>query len=210
MIKKLIMVIFSVFMAIPAFADTMPFYMDSIPKSTLGLYQTDKEINLFSHPEANSDLIKKMEFSYDPETMPDNVFAVLLNEKKLGFLYVSDIGDDGWVQVIYDKRTGAKGWVQTVDRMQFLPWLNFYNLYGKKYGLRFFKDAPDDLEVLRAKSEENSQIVSKLRYIKQIKLTVIRGNWALVSVFDIDKAPKTGYMRWRSDEGVIYAFPNIK
>ena len=32
----------------------------------------------------------------------------------------------------------------------------------------------------------------------------------LVSVFDIDKTPKTGYMRWRSDEGVIYAFPNIK
>ena len=47
-------------------------------------------------------------------------------------------------------------------------------------------------------------------YVKQIKLTAVRGNWALVSVFDIDKTPKTGYMRWRSDEGVIYAFPNIK
>ena len=56
-------------------------------------------------------MIKKLDFSYNPETMPDNVFAVLLNEKKLGFLYVSDIGDDGWVEVIYDKITGAKGWV---------------------------------------------------------------------------------------------------
>ena len=127
--------------------------------------------------------------------MPDGVFALLLNEKKLGFLYVTDIGDDGWVEVIYDKMTGARGWVQTADRMQFLPWLNFYNLYGRKYGLRLLKDAPKEV---------------KLNYIQQIKLTAMRGNWALVSVFDLDRTPKTGYLRWRSSDGVIYAFPNIK
>ena len=142
--------------------------------------------------------------------MPDGMFAVLLNEKKLGFLYVSDIGDDGWVEVIYDRHTGARGWVLTEDKFQFLPWLSFYNMYGRKYGLRLFKDTPDKIEVLRAKSEETSQNVDKLNYVKQIKLTAIRGNWALVSVFDIDKTPKTGFLRWRSDEGVIYAFPNIK
>lgn len=207
---KKFLVFLSMFIIMPVFADTMPFYVDSIPKGTLGLYQTDNEVSLYSHPEANSNMIKKMEFSYLPETMPDNTFAVLINEKKLGFLYVSDIADEGWVEVIYDKRTGAKGWVQTADRMQFLPWLNFYNLYGKKYGLRLLKDAPKDIEVLYAKSEENSQIVSKLRYIKQIKLTVMRGNWALVSVFDVDKTPKTGYLRWRSSEGQFYAFPNVK
>lgn len=207
---KKFLIVLSMLFAIPVFADTMPFYMDSIPKNTLGLYQTDSEITLFSHPEANSNVIKKMEFSYVPETMPDGTFAVLINEKKLGFLYVSDIADEGWVEVIYDKRTGAKGWVQTADRMQFLPWLNFYNLYGKKYGLRLLKDAPKDIEVLYAKSEENSQAVSKLRYIKKIKLTVIRGNWALVSVLDVDKTPKTGYLRWRNNEGQFYAFPNVK
>lgn len=195
---------------LPVFADTMPFYMDSIPKNILGMYQTDSEITLYSHPESNSNVIKKMEFSYDPETMPDGVFAVLLNEKKLGLLYVTDIGDEGWVEVVYNKNTGARGWVQTVDKMQFLPLRNFYNLYGRKYGLRFLKDAPEDLEVLRAKSEDSSQIVSKFNYVKQIKLTVIRGNWALVSVFDLDKTPKTGYMKWRGDDGTIFAFPNIK
>ena len=208
--KKFLIFLFSIFIMIPAWADTMPFYIDSVPKRTLGLYQTDNEITLYSHPEANSDVIKKMTFTYNPETMPDGVFAVLINDKKLGFLYVSDIGDEGWVEVIYDKHTGAKGWVQAADRMQFLPWLNFYNLYGRKYGLRFFKDVPDDLEVLRAKSEDLSQTVSKLRFIQQIKLTVVRGNWALVSVFDVDKTPKTGYMRWRGDDGTIYAFPNIR
>ena len=207
--KKFLIILFML-CALPVFADTMPFYMDSIPKNSIGLYQTDKEVTLYTHPDANSGVIKKMQFSYEPETMPDSVFAVLINEKKLGFLYVTDIGDEGWVEVIYDKRSGARGWVNTVDSMQFQPWRNFYNLYGRKYGLRILKNTPEDLEVLRAKSEDLSQIVSKLNFVKQIKLTVIRGNWALVSVQDLDETPKTGYLKWRESDGRIYAFPNIK
>ena len=207
---KKFLIILCLFFMMPVLADTMPFYMNSIPKNAIGMYQTGENITLYSHPEANSAVIKKLDFSYDPNTMPDNVFAVLLNEKKLGFLYVSDIGDDGWVEVIYDKITGAKGWVQTEDRFQFLPWLSFYNMYGRKYGLRILKDAPDEIETLHAKSEDLSQNVATLRFVKQIKLTVIRGNWALVSVVDIDKTPKTGYMKWRGTDCTIYAFPNIK
>ena len=207
---KKFLIILCLFLMMPVWADTMPFYMNSIPQNAIGMYQTGENITLYSHPEVNSAVIKKLDFSYNPETMPDNVFAVLLNEKKLGFLYVSDIGDDGWVEVIYDKITGAKGWVQTEDRFQFLPWLSFYNMYGRKYGLRILKDAPDEIETLHAKSEDLSQNVATLRFVKQIKLTVIRGNWALVSVVDIDKTPKTGYMKWRGTDGTIYAFPNIK
>ena len=207
--KKVILIISMLFM-LPVFADVMPYYMDSIPKEAIGMYQTGEGITIFSHPEANSEVIKKIDFSYKPETMPDSVFGVLLNDKKLGFLYVSDIADEGWVEVIYNKQTGAKGWVKTEDRFQFLPWLSFYNMYGRKYGLRLLKDTPDEIEVLHAKSEDLSQNVGKLRYVKQIRLTAVRGNWALVSVVDIDQTPKTGYMRWRSNEGVIYAFPNIK
>lgn len=207
--KKILITLF-LLLTLPVFADTMPFYVESIPQTVIGMYQTGENITIFSHPEANSKVIKKMEFSYNPETMPDNVFGVLINDKKLGFLYVSDIGDEGWVEVIYDRKTGAKGWVKTEDNLQFLPWLNFYNMYGRKYGLRLMKDSPDEIEVLHAKSEDLSQNVSTLRYVRQIRVTAIRGNWALVSVVDIDKTPKMGYMRWRGDDGSIYAFPNIK
>ena len=207
--KKFLVLICMLFM-MPVFADVMPYYMNSIPKSAIGMYQTGDSIEIYSHPESNSKVIKRMNFSYNPETMPDGVFAILLNDKKLGFLYVSDIGDDGWVEVIYDKHSGARGWVLTEDRFQFMPWLSFYNMYGRKYGLRLLKDAPEEVEVLHAKSEDMSQNVAKLNYVKQIKLTAVRGNWVLVSVFDIDKTPKTGYLRWRSNEGVIYAFPNVK
>lgn len=207
--KKFLLIICMCFM-LPVFADNMPFYVDTIPKDAIGMFQIGDNITIYSHPEANSKVVKKMDFSYNPETMPDNTFALLINEKKLGFLYVSDIGDDGWVEVIYNRMNNSRGWVQTEDRFQFMPWLSFYNMYGRKYGLRLMKDAPEDVENLHSKSEDLSQNVSKLRYVKQIRLTAIRGNWALVSVVDIDKTPKMGFLRWRSDDGKIYAFPNIK
>lgn len=207
--KKFLITIFML-LALPVFADTMPFYMDSIPKNVIGLYQTGDNITIYSHPEANSRIVKTFDFSYKPETMPNNVFGVLINERKLGFLYVSDIGDDGWVEVIFNRTTGEKGWVCTEDRFQFLPWLSFYNMYGRKYGLRLMKDAPEEINTLHAKSEDFSQGVGTMRFVKQIKLTAIRGNWALVSASDIDKIPKTGYMKWRESDGKIYAFPNIK
>lgn len=195
---------------LPVFADTMPFYMNSIPKDAIGMYQTGESITIFSHPEANSRVVKTFDFSYTPESMPDNVFALLLNEKKLGFLYVSDIGDEGWVEVIFNKMTGEKGWVQTEDRFQFLPWLSFYNMYGRKYGLRLMKDAPEDAQILHAKSEDLSQNISTLKFVKFIKVTAIRGNWALVTAVDVDKIGKTGYLKWRDSNGKIYAFPNIR
>lgn len=207
--KKILLFLAMLFM-IPAMADTMPYYMNAIPKGVIGVYQTGENLTIYSHPEANSKVLKTFDFSYNPETMPDSVFGILLNERKLGFIYVSDIGDDGWVEVIYNKKTGAKGWVMTEDRFQFMPWINFYNMYGRKYGLRLLKDAPDDVDTLRAKSDDLSQSVAKINYPKSIKLTKISGNWALVSVVDLDKTPKMGYLRWRGDNGVIYAVPNVK
>ena len=202
--RKLLLIL-AMLLILPVFADTMPYYTNAI-----GLYQTGEKLTVFSHPEANSRIVKTFDFSYNPENMPDGLFGFLLNEKKLGFIYVSDIGDDGWVEIIYDKKTGAKGWVMTEDRFQFMPWINFYNMYGRKYGLRILKDAPEEVNVLHAKSEDLSQGVAKINYAKSIKLTKISGNWALVSVLDLDKTLKMGYIRWRSDNGQIYAFPNIK
>ena len=207
--KKVLIILAMLFM-LPVFADTLPFYTNAIPKSAIGVYQTGEKLTVYAHPEVNSHILKTFEFSYKPETMPDGVFGVLLNERKLGFIYVSDIGDDNWVEVIYDKKTGAKGWVMTEDRFQFMPWINFYNMYGRKYGLRILKDAPEEVMILHSKSEDLAQNVAKLNYVKQIKLTKLSGNWALVSVFDIDRVPKTGFMKWRSNEGKIYVFPDIK
>jgi len=207
---KRFFIILIMLLALPVFADIMPFYTDSLPKTAIGLYQTDKTLELRTLPDNNSPLIKRYEFTYEPETMPVNMFAILFNDKKLGFLYVTDIEEDGWVEVLYDKQMGAKGWVQTQDKMQFLPWMNFYNLYGRKYGLAILKDTPKDLYTLHSQCEDNSQSISKLNYVQKIKLIKLSGNWALVTILDLDKTPKSGWLKWRDSDGTIYAFPAIK
>jgi hypothetical protein len=207
---KKILLILAMLFVIPAFADVMPYYVNAIPKDAIGVYQTGESLTIFSEPDSKSRIIRTFDFSYNPETMPEGIFGILLNEKKLGFIYVSDIGDDGWVEIIYDRKNGTKGWVMTEDKFQFMPWINFYNMYGRKYGLRILKDAPDEVNFLHAKSEALSQGVAKMNYVKSIKLTKISGNWALVSAIDLDKIQKMGYMRWRSDNGIIYAVPNVK
>ena len=202
-------ILFAILTMLPVFADTMPYYSSAVPKDAIGLYQTGKHITIYSHPDSNSEVLKNTDLTYTNETMENDMFALLLNERKLGMLYVSDIGDDNWVEVIYNKQTGAKGWTMTEDRLQFMPWINFYNMYGRKYGLRLFKDAPENVSVLHAKAEDLSQNVAKINYVKRIRLTKLSGNWALVAVLDMDKVPKMGFMRWRSDDGKIYSFPNI-
>lgn len=207
--KKILLILLLIIFLPSVFGDTMPFYMDNIPQNSLGVFQVSKEFNIYHLPDANLFPIKKYNLEFNPETMPDNMFAVLINEKQLGMLYVTDIGDDNWLEVLYNKTTGQKGWTNSVDRMQFLPWINFYNLYGRKYGLRMLKDTPKDLYVLRSRPDDLAQPISKLNYIRQIKLTKISGNWALVSVFDLDDTPKTGWLKWRNSDGKIYAFPNV-
>mgnify|MGYP000230687296 FL=1 len=86
----------------------------------------------------------------------------------------------------------------------------FYNMYGRKYGLNLLKEAPAEAKDLHVSTDDKSQIVATINMPQKINLNVIRGNWALVSVMDIDRTPKTGYVRWRSDNGVKYYFPAIK
>lgn len=69
----------------PVLADTMPFYMNSIPKNAIGMYQTGENITLYSHPEANSAVIKKLDFSYAPNTMRIMFLLFYLMKKNWAF-----------------------------------------------------------------------------------------------------------------------------
>ena len=83
-------------------------------------------------------------------------------------------------------------------------------MYGRKYGLYELKGAPKSINDIRSATDDNAQLISQMNIPSRINLNVIRGNWALVSVMDIDKTAKTGYIRWRGDDGVKYLFPDIK
>lgn len=205
--KKFITLVAILVTALTVWAGYMPYYSNSIPKDALGLFQATGELKILEEPSEAS--AEKTTLKWDYKGMPEGVFAAFVPEKELSFLYVTDIDED-FVEVIYDKDKNLRGWVKLEDRFLFNSWMSFYNLYGRKYGLKLMKDLPKDYQVLRAAPEDESQVVSRLNYPQKIKLTALRGNWALVSVLDMDKTPKTGFLKWRSADGDIYAFPEIK
>ena len=213
---KRILITLSVFLwlIMPVNAKTvMPSHVSKVYTNTLGVYQADKEITLYASPEETSNVIARILWEGDviqPTGMDlAKVFIVYLPQKELALLAVIDETEE-WVQVLYDNEKGLRGWVKKDDPYRFMSWITFYNIYGKKYGLYMLKDTPAEIKDLHSSTEDTSQVVSHLNYPEQIKLNVLRGNWALVSVMDLDRTPKTGYIRWRSSDGVKYLFPKIK
>ena len=82
-------------------------------------------------------------------------------------------------------------------------------MYGRKYGLKILKDAPDFVYDVHSRSDKESQLLGKLNRPKEIRLTAIQGNWALVTALDLGGKVNTGFIRWRGDNGELYLFPAI-
>ncbi len=215
MIKKILTVIGLTFLlALPAASkDVIPSYGTTLHTKTYGFYQVGKKVVLHEEPDENSKIIQEINWTSDklnPEELSfDDVFSVFIGSKELALMAVDDETED-WIKLIYDNKNNKSGWLKKDDPYKFMTWVYFYNAYGKKYGLKILKDAPEVTEKLYSSPDETSQIIARINHPQYIKLNVLRGNWALVSVMDLDKTPKTGYLRWRSDDGVKYLFPDIK
>ena len=212
--KFLLILAILLLMPVKGFCENVvPQYVSIQQTNTLGLYQAPSELVLYKEPYQSSNIVNSISWIGDkifPESVNANdLFIVFLPQKNLGFLAVTDETDE-WVQVIYNNSTGAKGWIKKDDPYRFMSWIMFYNMYGKKYGLNLLKEAPPEAKDLHTSTDEKSQIVGTINMPQKIILNVMRGNWALVSVMDIDRTHKTGYVRWRSDNGVKYYFPAIK
>ena len=88
--------------------------------------------------------------------------------------------------------------------------MNFYSMYGRKYGLTILKGAPESVNNMYGSTDDSAKVISTINKPDIINLNVIRGNWMLVTVVDVDRTPKTGYIRWRSDDGIKYLFPKFE
>ena len=213
--KRIILSIISVlFLSLGVYAkDIIPTTPSIDNVSTVGLYQVGDDVTIYKFPDENSQILYRVRYNSE-EFFPDeigagNFFELLINKKNLALVNVVDI-TDGWVEIVYNQKTGATGWIKEDDPYKFMTWTNFYNTYGKKYGLTLLKGAPVLCKDMHSAPDEKSQIVSTMNIPQKINLNIIRGNWALVSVLDLDRIPKTGYVRWRSDDGIRYFFPSVK
>ena len=213
--KKLFILILMAFLSanIAKSKDIMPVRPNINQVNSIGLYQIGDDVKIFKEPNEDSQILYRVRWSCD-EFFPDEIgfekfFVVFLPKKSLELSAVTDMTEE-WLEIIYDNSTGKTGWIKMDDPYKFMTWINFYNIYGKKYGLKLLKSSPEWCKDIKAAPEDNAKTISTINQPQKINLNVIRGNWALVSVMDLDKTPKTGYIRWRSDNGVRYFFPDVK
>ena len=214
--KKLILTLICLFgLILPSFSaeNVIPEKACLKYTNTIGLYQASDRINLYKEPNEQSELVYSIKWNKNgvfPDTLTfDDLFVVFMPSKYLAYMAVTDETED-WVEVIYNNNTGERAWMKKDDPYKFSNWITFFNMYGRKYGLKILKGAPDSIKDLKSATDDKSQTVARINIPSRINLNVIRGNWALVSIMDLDRTPKTGYMRWRSDDGVKYLFPDIK
>ena len=194
-----------------AYADLIPARVNDVPLGSLGVYQPATSLKLYSKPDIKSNTLFNKTWNYmsvEASDYADTLFAILIPKKELSFIYATDIDED-FVQVMFNKQKKLTGWAYKEDNFQFMPWITFYNMYGRKYGLKLLKGTPDSVLELHSNSSKESQDIAKLNRPKEIRFTAIQGNWALVTVLDIETA-KTGYIQWRGENGELYLFPNIK
>lgn len=216
--KSLLFIIFAFILGfyqiIPVCAkDIVPIRPNIAQVNTIGLYQVCDDVTIYQEPDENSQILYRVRWN-EEEFFPEDIgaekfFVVFLPKKSLALVSVLDYNDE-WVEIMYDNSTGKTGWIKKDDPYKFMTWINFYNTYGKKYGLTLLKSSPEFCNNIKASPEDLAQTISTINHPQKINLSIIRGNWALVSVLDMDRAPKTGYVRWRSDDGVRYFFPALK
>ncbi|MCM1338210.1 MAG: hypothetical protein NC191_00890 [Muribaculaceae bacterium] len=217
MIKKLL--IFTLFflgfgMGINVYAkDVIPLKPAVNQVNTIGLYQVGNDVKIYKEPSEDSQILYRIRWN-NTEFFPDEIgfdrfFVVFLEKKALALVAAVDYTDD-WVEIVYDNSKGLTGWIKRDDPYKFMTWINFYNTYGKKYGLTLLTGSPEYCKEIKSTTEDSAKTISTINYPKKINLSVIRGNWALISVLDLDRTPKTGYVRWRSDDGIRYFFPDLK
>lgn len=216
--KRLVSKIFMVFAiivtgALMCRANVYPTSVLEIPDGAIGLYQTDKEISVYSKPSEKGTVVYqiKLDYSTYDEYMDNDMFAVLVPKKELGYLYVTDISDDEqWLQVVYSKPNDKRGWVRKKDDFQFLPWGNFISLYGRKYGLVRLKTGFAAIDEVYSESSYTGKILGTLAHPRYIKMTSIEGNWILMTGSDYTGDIYTGYIPWRTDDGKLLLFPDLK
>ncbi len=193
--------------------DIVPVRPNIVSVRTVGLYQVCNDITIYKEPDENSHILYRIRWNND-EFFPDTIgaekfFEVFIPKKELALVEVVDVIDE-WVEIVYNQSTGETGWIKKDDPYKFMTWIGFYNTYGKKYGLNLLKSAPETCKDIKSSPEDLAKTISVMNMPQKINLNVIRGNWALVSVMDLDRTPKTGYIRWRSDDGVRYFFPSVR
>ncbi len=155
----------------------------------------------------NGEVIIKEAKNKNPSV--DSTFIAYLENENIALLSVIEDTDDMFC-ICYDQKRGLVGWIQKNDNFDYMSWESFLNLYGRKKGLYTFRNIPEEMKKLYSAPDSESTLTDSFNFPKHIALWLISGNWVLVKVTTYDGQTKTGWMKWRLDDGSIGVFPDFR
>lgn len=220
MIKKLIVsviLMLTTVMTVYA-ADRVPTSSKSIRHYGIGLLKMEKDFDAFIAPTEKSKKLKHFELPIlDKKSaiVRDNrnvynPYVVNMPSKNEFYTAIAEYPENGWAQIYINQNGSQLGWVKIKDDSKFLTWKEFVYKFGRENGVKIMTDVPKAEFKLYSKDSEEAQVVDEFTYPEQVALRIIRGNWALVTVVDSGSVYKTGWFKWRTDEGKLRIFPKMK
>ncbi|MBR1976710.1 hypothetical protein IKA15_00350 [bacterium] len=180
----------------------------------IGVVQVPGEILVHREPNVFSEIIFEIKTEgnkilCDSKECENSPFVAFYPEKKYAFLVAED-EQEGWAQVYCNQPDSSFGWVKLNEDTIFYTWAKFLNLFGRRHGLYLFKDVKKKDKILFAQPFSGSQSVDKFEYPKHISPWYVSGNFVMVKLLNYDNVQKTGWLRWRTDNGELMLFPDFK
>lgn len=210
--KKIIPIfLFLILFSLKVQASYLPSYENSNSYYGIGAVFLQGENKIYKNPSAESETVGSL--SYGKLILNDvsaqkeeETFLVSLPSKNLFVLPVKSDNDE-WFCVCYNQKLRLFGWIKKTENTDYMSWEDFFNVYGRKYGIYIFRNVGDKNKMLYSSSDNNSNVVDKFFFAKHVSLWLIENDWMLVKITTYDGLTKTGWFRWRLDDGTFLAFP---
>lgn len=201
-----------------AFADVIPIESTNIVHYGFGVVNLPDSFSVYAEPDESSRLIKTVNYEENANSAIvnqhnslDGTIIAYVPSKNIALATVETNREDGWFEIYYDQRNGKTGWVKQNNPDSFKTWKDVFYLWGKKNGVYIFRDMPVNKKSLYSSNSSDSQKLDTLTMPKYINFTIIRGNWMLVEVLDLDqKTTKIGWIQWRNEDGTLLMFPILR
>lgn len=204
-----------------AHADFVPQYAGTVQNWGIGGVFVDKEISLYELRNTNSKLVAKIKWNEKGDVVcrgkcadSGNIFVEFIPSKNYALLAAEDVFDneDGangvWAQVYYGGNN--KAWLKLDENNKFISWQDFLTIYGKKHGFYLFKDIKKEERKLYARPQDDTRTVDSWESAKLITPWFVKGNWIMVKVLNFDNVQKTGWFKWRTSEGTLRGFVDLR
>ena len=198
-----------------ACADVTPYYINSLRRYGIGYSQVQSPLVMRREPKLEGEILETLNFNYKIEETVceknkdkcniDEVFASYSKSKKIAFMTTLD-STDGWNLVCFNQsERPVCGWVED-EKNKFYTIAEFFNYFGKKYGVYLFKDLEKSDKILYAAPVKQTNSTGSLEMPKLITPWLIRGNWMLIKATDFQGQMKTGWINYRGNNGKLKLF----